>query len=118
MSNYSLIHYGSVNHEISICQFSLPRTSSEMSALEKYLQVQQDSVPCRVRAKRGCATHPRSIAERVRQTVLFFPLNEVFPVMLDFLYMHPDRENMLALVYVYTMHHILLPNIFTIGLGF
>ncbi|KAK9109814.1 hypothetical protein Sjap_017874 [Stephania japonica] len=28
----------------------------------------QDSVPCRVRAKRGCATHPRSIAERVRRT--------------------------------------------------
>ncbi|KAK9066816.1 hypothetical protein SSX86_014139 [Deinandra increscens subsp. villosa] len=27
-----------------------------------------DSVPCRVRAKRGCATHPRSIAERVRRT--------------------------------------------------
>ncbi|KAF5206198.1 Transcription factor bhlh [Thalictrum thalictroides] len=28
----------------------------------------QGSVPCRVRAKRGCATHPRSIAERVRRT--------------------------------------------------
>ncbi|KAL0365797.1 UNVERIFIED_CONTAM: Transcription factor [Sesamum radiatum] len=27
-----------------------------------------DSVMCRVRAKRGCATHPRSIAERVRRT--------------------------------------------------
>ncbi|XP_076903554.1 transcription factor bHLH81-like [Bidens hawaiensis] len=27
-----------------------------------------DSVPCRVRAKRGCATHPRSITERVRRT--------------------------------------------------
>ncbi|PWA75111.1 basic helix-loop-helix (bHLH) DNA-binding superfamily protein [Artemisia annua] len=27
-----------------------------------------ESVPCRVRAKRGCATHPRSIAERVRRT--------------------------------------------------
>lgn len=26
------------------------------------------SVPCRTRAKRGCATHPRSIAERVRRT--------------------------------------------------
>ena len=25
-----------------------------------------DSVLCRARAKRGCATHPRSIAERVR----------------------------------------------------
>ncbi|CAJ1978244.1 unnamed protein product [Sphenostylis stenocarpa] len=28
----------------------------------------EDSLPCRVRAKRGCATHPRSIAERVRRT--------------------------------------------------
>lgn len=26
------------------------------------------SVPCRTRAKRGCATHPRSIAERIRRT--------------------------------------------------
>ncbi|CAK9257005.1 unnamed protein product [Sphagnum jensenii] len=26
------------------------------------------SVPCQTRAKRGCATHPRSIAERVRRT--------------------------------------------------
>nr|AEJ88333.1 putative MYC protein [Tamarix hispida] len=33
--------------------------------LERMLE---DSVPCRVRAKRGCATHPRSIAERVRRT--------------------------------------------------
>lgn len=30
--------------------------------MEKILE---DPVPCRVRAKRGCATHPRSIAERV-----------------------------------------------------
>ncbi|PKA47303.1 Transcription factor bHLH130 [Apostasia shenzhenica] len=48
-------------------QFSLPKTSSEMAALEKFLQF-QDSVPCKIRAKRGCATHPRSIAERVRRT--------------------------------------------------
>ncbi|KAJ7949671.1 transcription factor bHLH80-like [Quillaja saponaria] len=33
--------------------------------MEKLLE---DSVPFRVRAKRGCATHPRSIAERVRRT--------------------------------------------------
>lgn len=33
--------------------------------MEKLLE---DTVPCRVRAKRGCATHPRSIAERVRRT--------------------------------------------------
>ncbi|CAI8596195.1 unnamed protein product [Vicia faba] len=34
---------------------------------EKFLQI-QDSVPCKIRAKRGFATHPRSIAERVRRT--------------------------------------------------
>lgn len=33
--------------------------------MEKLLE---GSVPFRVRAKRGCATHPRSIAERVRRT--------------------------------------------------
>ncbi|KZV44365.1 hypothetical protein F511_26447 [Dorcoceras hygrometricum] len=44
---------------------SLPKSSAELSAMEKLLQ---DSVPCRIRAKRGCATHPRSIAERVRRT--------------------------------------------------
>ncbi|KAL5221084.1 hypothetical protein ABZP36_025797 [Zizania latifolia] len=48
-------------------QFSLPKTSSEMTAVEKFLQF-QDAVPCKIRAKRGCATHPRSIAERVRRT--------------------------------------------------
>lgn len=37
--------------------------------MEKLLE---DSVPCRVRAKRGCATHPRSIAERVRSPLLFY----------------------------------------------
>nr|WOA03675.1 Helix-loop-helix protein 130 [Campeiostachys nutans] len=48
-------------------QFSLPKTSSEMAAIEKFLQF-QDAVPCKIRAKRGCAPHPRSIAERVRRT--------------------------------------------------
>uniref|UniRef100_A0A6N2N866 BHLH domain-containing protein n=1 Tax=Salix viminalis TaxID=40686 RepID=A0A6N2N866_SALVM len=46
---------------------SLPKTSVEMAAMEKLLHL-QDSVPCKIRAKRGCATHPRSIAERVRRT--------------------------------------------------
>ncbi|CAD6217648.1 unnamed protein product [Miscanthus lutarioriparius] len=48
-------------------QFSLPKTASEMATIEKLLQF-QDAVPCKIRAKRGCATHPRSIAERVRRT--------------------------------------------------
>ncbi|KAK7272028.1 hypothetical protein RJT34_28374 [Clitoria ternatea] len=46
---------------------SLPNTSAEMAAIEKFLQF-SDSVPCKIRAKRGCATHPRSVAERVRRT--------------------------------------------------
>ncbi|TKY67428.1 dimerization protein [Spatholobus suberectus] len=46
---------------------SLPNTAAEMAAIEKFLQL-SDSVPCKIRAKRGCATHPRSIAERVRRT--------------------------------------------------
>ncbi|XP_030526719.1 transcription factor bHLH122-like isoform X2 [Rhodamnia argentea] len=44
---------------------SLPLKSS--ADIDKLLQL-QDSVPCKIRAKRGCATHPRSIAERVRRT--------------------------------------------------
>ncbi|CAO2822172.1 unnamed protein product [Amaranthus hypochondriacus] len=45
---------------------SLPKTSSEMAAVENLLHF-QDVVPCKVRAKRGFATHPRSIAERMRR---------------------------------------------------
>ncbi|KEH39469.1 transcription factor bHLH122-like protein [Medicago truncatula] len=48
-------------------QLSMPNTSSEMAAMEKFLHF-SDSVPMKIRAKRGCATHPRSIAERVRRT--------------------------------------------------
>ncbi|XP_062167653.1 transcription factor bHLH130 isoform X1 [Alnus glutinosa] len=57
---------GTQGHVLSH-HLSLPKTSSEIFAMEKYLQF-QDSVPCKIRAKRGCATHPRSIAERVRRT--------------------------------------------------
>uniref|UniRef100_A0A803Q608 BHLH domain-containing protein n=1 Tax=Cannabis sativa TaxID=3483 RepID=A0A803Q608_CANSA len=49
-------------------QFSLPQTTLEMAAVEKLLHIPEDSVPCKIRAKRGCATHPRSIAERERRT--------------------------------------------------
>ncbi|CAH9068578.1 unnamed protein product [Cuscuta epithymum] len=49
-------------------QLSLPKTSGEVAALEKKLSQFPDSVPWNIRAKRGCATHPRSIAERVRRT--------------------------------------------------
>lgn len=50
---------------------SLPKTSSEIAAMEKLVQF-QDTVPCKIRAKRGCATHPRSIAERVNKSLSFF----------------------------------------------
>ncbi|CAL9095400.1 unnamed protein product [Musa textilis] len=53
------------NHGLGL--FSLPRTTSEIATIEKFLQF-HDAVPCKIRAKRGCATHPRSIAERVRRT--------------------------------------------------
>ncbi|XAR57482.1 hypothetical protein NMG60_11025642 [Bertholletia excelsa] len=43
--------------------------SGQMQLLDMDMdKLLEDSVPCRVRAKRGCATHPRSIAERVRRT--------------------------------------------------
>ena len=51
-------------------QFGLSKSSLEMPGMDDYLQLQQDSVACRVRAKRGCATHPRSIAERVRMMLI------------------------------------------------
>ncbi|PWA36239.1 myc-type, basic helix-loop-helix (bHLH) domain-containing protein [Artemisia annua] len=67
----SLIHY-----------MSLPKTSSEMAVAEKLLRFDQDSTPCKTRAKRGCATHPRSIAERMRRTRIsdrMKKLQELFP---------------------------------------
>ncbi|KAF8022294.1 hypothetical protein BT93_G2444 [Corymbia citriodora subsp. variegata] len=45
---------------------SSPKTSTKMAAVGNILHF-QDSVSCKIRAKRGCATHPRSIAERVRR---------------------------------------------------
>ncbi|KAE8665583.1 histone-lysine N-methyltransferase ATX2-like [Hibiscus syriacus] len=48
-------------------QFSLPQTTLEMATVEQLLHIPEDSVPCKIRAKRGCATHPRSIAERGTQ---------------------------------------------------
>nr|WGW17424.1 bHLH transcription factor bHLH128 [Betula platyphylla] len=49
-------------------QFSMPQTTLEMATVEKLMNIPEDSVPCKIRAKRGCATHPRSIAERERRT--------------------------------------------------
>jgi hypothetical protein len=49
-------------------QFSgaVANSALEMAGMDRYMKLQQDQVPFKVRAKRGCATHPRSIAERVR----------------------------------------------------
>ncbi|WCJ41483.1 basic helix-loop-helix (bHLH) DNA-binding superfamily protein [Euphorbia peplus] len=49
-------------------QFSLPQTGLEIATVENLLNIPEDSVPCKIRAKRGFATHPRSIAERERRT--------------------------------------------------
>ncbi|GFY81583.1 basic helix-loop-helix (bHLH) DNA-binding superfamily protein [Actinidia rufa] len=49
-------------------QFSLSETDLEMATTENLLQIPQDAVACKIRAKRGFATHPRSIAERDRRT--------------------------------------------------
>lgn len=49
-------------------QFGFSQTDLEMATMEKLIEIPQDSVPCKIRAKRGCATHPRSIAERERRT--------------------------------------------------
>ncbi|KAK9692378.1 hypothetical protein RND81_09G260200 [Saponaria officinalis] len=54
-------------HPLLAHQLSLPNTSAEFSVMEKLLHF-QDDVPLKIRAKRGFATHPRSIAERVRRT--------------------------------------------------
>ncbi|KAJ4892152.1 Transcription factor bHLH130 [Raphanus sativus] len=56
-----------MSHHLSLPKSSSSSTASDMVSVDKYLQL-QDSVPCKIRAKRGCATHPRSIAERVRRT--------------------------------------------------
>nr|WOE87888.1 bHLH family protein 28 [Kandelia obovata] len=65
-------------------QFSMPQTTLEMAAVGKVLHIPEDSVPCKDRAKRGCATHPRSIAERERRTRIsgkLKKLQELVPLM-------------------------------------
>lgn len=59
-------------------QYGMPHQPIGMASVERFLQLQQDSVPCKVRAKRGCATHPRSIAERVRCCMTFLARSQCF----------------------------------------
>ncbi|KAK9051610.1 hypothetical protein SSX86_028237 [Deinandra increscens subsp. villosa] len=62
---------------------SLPKTSSEMAGDDSFLHFQHEApVPWKARAKRGFATHPRSIAERERRTRIserIKRLQELFP---------------------------------------
>ncbi|KAL2485413.1 Transcription factor bHLH [Abeliophyllum distichum] len=57
-----------LNNIESQFHFGMPETALEMATMDKLLHIPEDSVPCKIRAKRGCATHPRSIAERERRT--------------------------------------------------
>ncbi|XP_073120047.1 transcription factor bHLH129 isoform X2 [Henckelia pumila] len=60
---------GSLDSMENQFQFSMGQGGMEMTQMEKLMHsIPQDSVPCKIRAKRGCATHPRSIAERERRT--------------------------------------------------
>ncbi|XP_057959695.1 transcription factor bHLH128-like [Malania oleifera] len=82
-------------------QFSLPETALEMAAVEHLLQIPEDSIPCKVRAKRGCATHPRSIAERERRTRItgkLKKLQELVPNM--------DKQTSYADMLDLAVHHI------------
>ncbi|KAG4398999.1 hypothetical protein AAZX31_08G151300 [Glycine max] len=74
-ADFSFQNLGLTHH------LSLPSSSTKMSSIEKFLQI-QGSVPCKIRAKRGFATHPRSIAERVRRTRIserIKKLQDLFP---------------------------------------
>ncbi|KAI5421325.1 hypothetical protein KIW84_044950 [Lathyrus oleraceus] len=60
---------------------SLPSSSTKMTSMDKFFHI-QGSVPCKIRAKRGFATHPRSIAERerrIRISARIKKLQDLFP---------------------------------------
>ncbi|CAK8561009.1 unnamed protein product [Lathyrus sativus] len=60
---------------------SLPSSSAKMTSMDKYFHI-QGSVPFKIRAKRGFATHPRSIAERerrIRISARIKKLQDLFP---------------------------------------
>ncbi|GMH08187.1 hypothetical protein Nepgr_010027 [Nepenthes gracilis] len=64
-SNASIAQNGRLENQTRVLShhLSLPRTINGVEKLVGFNNI----VPCRTRAKRGCATHPRSIAERVRR---------------------------------------------------
>ncbi|XP_058745633.1 transcription factor bHLH130-like [Vicia villosa] len=60
---------------------SLPSSCTKMTSMDKYFHI-QGSIPCKIRAKRGFATHPRSIAERerrIRISARIKKLQDLFP---------------------------------------
>nr|GEU30398.1 transcription factor bHLH128-like [Tanacetum cinerariifolium] len=61
----SKIDVNGLNIMESELNFGLSESALEAAAMEKMMDLPHDSVPCKIRAKRGCATHPRSIAERM-----------------------------------------------------
>ncbi|MCO5593402.1 hypothetical protein L7F22_047415 [Adiantum nelumboides] len=80
-------------HEQDFCSFHRTQSSESSSgsgkALHNYAEkslsggLAETEILCRVSAKRGCATHPRSIAERVRRTKInegIKKLQELVPV--------------------------------------
>ncbi|XP_073023395.1 transcription factor bHLH130-like [Primulina eburnea] len=72
--------HGLVHH------LSLPKSydQAQVANGQKFLHFQQETVPCQTRAKRGFATHPRSIAERMRRTRIsekMKKLQDLFPNM-------------------------------------
>lgn len=76
--NFGYPVHGLVHH------LSLPRGSIQIAATMGTVPLLQHSVPVRIRAKRGCATHPRSIAERMRRMRIserIRRLQELFPNM-------------------------------------
>ncbi|KAF5194506.1 hypothetical protein FRX31_015907 [Thalictrum thalictroides] len=50
---------------------ALSGVHSQMVVVEKLLQMQLDSVPCKIRAKLDFTTHPRNIVERVSEVPCF-----------------------------------------------
>ncbi|KAF9688311.1 hypothetical protein SADUNF_Sadunf02G0184300 [Salix dunnii] len=81
-------------------QFSLPQTSLEIETVEKLLHIPEDSVPCKIRAKRGFATHPRSIAERsltgAGYALLVFEFHGGSVTIFFFFYLNQERRTRIS----------------------
>ncbi|MED6140028.1 hypothetical protein PIB30_089348 [Stylosanthes scabra] len=92
-------NFCSPNHDLTH-YLSLPSSSTKMGSMEKFLQL-QGTVPCKIRAKRGFATHPRSIAERVRRTRISERIKK-----LQSLFPKSDKQTSTAEMLDLTVEHI------------